>query len=207
MVHVSPLMADFAKVYKMDEFYQILKIICEKRRSQRDFSNKTVSLEDVEKIKEIATTAPYTSGRKNWEIRVVHDRKTIQRMADVVKNKANKLREQLKEDFVEEYQSYADYFSIFENAPVLFIPLFRLSVGLSYLLKNPDDSIIQWERDSYVKSIAGVALLVVLAAESLGLGSCYMTGPLLAEQEIKECLNIQKDKYIGAIIPVGYVKI
>lgn len=200
-------MADFTKVCKMDELYQILKIICEKRKSQRYFSDKTVSLDDMEKIKAIAATAPYTSGRKNWEIRVVYDRETIQKMADIVKNKANEFRKQLKEDFAEEYQSYADYFTIFETAPVLFIPLFRLSIGLSYLLKNPDDSIIQWERDSYVKSIAGVALLVVLAAESLGLGSCYMTGPLLAEQEIKECLNIQKDKYIGAIIPVGYVKI
>lgn len=199
-------MADFVKVCKMGELYQILKIVCEKRKSQRDFSDKTVSLDDIEKIKAIAVTAPYTSGRKNWEIRVVHDRETIQKMADIVKYKANKLREQLKEDFAEEYQSYADYFTMFETAPVLFIPLFRLSVGLSYLLKNPDDSVIQWERDSYVKSIAGVALLVVLAAESLGLGSCYMTGPLLAEPEIKECLNIQKDKYIGAIVPVGYAK-
>lgn len=188
----------------MDELYRSLKIVCEKRKSLRDFANRAVSLEDIEKIKDIAVTAPYTSGRKNWEIMVVNDRATIQKMADIVKVNSDELRRQLKEDFSDEYQSYADYFVIFEKAPVLFIPLFRLGVGLPYMLKNPDDSIRQWERDSYVKSIAGVALLVVLAAESLGLGSCYMTGPLFAEQDIKKFLNIQDDKHIGAIVPVGY---
>jgi nitroreductase len=137
---------------------------------------------------------------------VVNDSIIIQKMADIVKIKSDELRKQLKEDFTEEYQNYADYFVIFKNAPVLFIPLFRLGVGLPYLLKNPDDSIIQWERDSYVKSIASVGLLVVLAAESLGLGSCYMTGPLLAERDIKKLLNIHDDKNIGAIIPIGYAK-
>ncbi|OQW95713.1 MAG: hypothetical protein BWK79_01415 [Beggiatoa sp. IS2] len=190
----------------MDELYHSLKIICEKRKSLRNFANKSVSLEDIEKIKKVSETAPYTSGRKNWEIMIVNDSAIIQKMADIVKNKSNELKQQLKEDFSEEYESYANYFVIFENAPVLFIPLFRLGMGLPYLLKNPDDSIIRWERDSYVKSIAGVALLVVLAAESLGLGSCYMTGPLFAEQDIKKFLNIQIDKYIGAIIPVGYAK-
>ncbi|OQW93737.1 MAG: hypothetical protein BWK79_09550 [Beggiatoa sp. IS2] len=185
----------------MDELYRSLKIVCEKRKSLRDFANKSVSLEDIEKIKGIATTAPYTSGRKNWEIVVINDSVTINKMADIVKNKSNELKKQLKEDFSKEYESYADYFVIFENAPVLFIPLFRLGMGLPYLLKNPDDSIIRWER-----SIAGVGLLVVLAAESLGLGSCYMTGPLFAERDIKKFLNIQTDKYIGAIIPVGYAK-
>jgi nitroreductase len=190
----------------MDELYHSLKVVCEKRKSLRDFANRTVSSEDIEKIKEIAMTAPYTSGRKNWDIMVVNDAVTIQKMADIVKLKSNELRKQLKEDFSEEYQNYADYFVIFEKAPVLFVPLFRLGMGLPYMLKNPDDSIRQWERDSYVKSIAGVALLVVLAAESLGLGSCYMTGPLFAEHDFKKFLNIHDDKYIGAIIPVGYAK-
>lgn len=190
----------------MDELYRSLKIVCEKRKSLRDFANTAVSVEDIEKIREIAITAPYTSGRKNWEILIVNDTMTIRKMADIVKAQADELRKQLKENFSEEFQSYADYFIIFEKAPVLFIPLFRLGMGLPYMLKNPDENINQWERDSYVKSIAGVALLVVLAAESLGLGSCYMTGPLFAEQELKKLLNIQDDKHIGAIVPVGYAK-
>ena len=49
-------------------------------------------------------------------------------------------------------------------------------------------------------------MLVLLAAESLGLGSCYMTGPLIAEKQIKEFLGIQENKVIGALLPIGFPK-
>ena len=63
-----------------------------------------------------------------------------------------------------------------------------------------------WEKDNFVKSISCVAMLVLLAAESLGLGSCYMTGPLIAEKQIKEFLGIQENKVIGALLPIGFPK-
>ena len=47
-------------------------------------------------------------------------------------------------------------------------------------------------------------MLVLLAAEALGLGACYMTGGLLAEHEILELITNKKDRKIGAIIPIGY---
>ncbi len=64
----------------------------------------------------------------------------------------------------------------------------------------------QWERDNFTKSISCVVMLVLLAAESLGLGACYMTGPLIAEKEIGKIINIKKGRNIGAIIPLGYPK-
>jgi nitroreductase len=74
------------------------------------------------------------------------------------------------------------------------------------MVEDSDEQILQWERDTYVKSISCVAMLILLAAESLGLGGCYMTGPLLAEKHIKATLHIKQGRDIGAIIPVGYPK-
>lgn len=102
------------------------------------------------------------------------------------------------------FQTYALSFSAFATAPLLVIPLYKAFPTLSYMLNETSDDILQWERDNYVKSIACVAMLVLLAAESLGLGACFMTGPLLAENNLKIALGLRKNQYIGAIIPIGY---
>jgi nitroreductase len=46
-------------------------------------------------------------------------------------------------------------------------------------------------------------MLILLAAQSQGLGSCYMTGPLMAQPDLADVLQLPKDRQIGALIPVG----
>ena len=186
--------------------YQALKSICEKRKSVRLFSDKPVSKDSIEKIKNIAYTSPYTSGKKNWEIIVVENKESIRTIAQIVKKHSDEIEKKIREDFREGYGEYAKSFTVFETAPVLFILTFRVPYALSLMFDEEDEFISEWERDNYVKSISCVAMHVILAAESLGLGSCYMTGPLIAEEQIIEFLVIDKGKRIGAIIPVGFPK-
>jgi nitroreductase len=47
-------------------------------------------------------------------------------------------------------------------------------------------------------------MLILLAAESLGLAACYMTGPLLAQTEIAHLLNVKRGRDVAAVIPVGF---
>jgi nitroreductase len=47
-------------------------------------------------------------------------------------------------------------------------------------------------------------MLILLAAESLGLGACYMTGPLIAGEELAQITGLSAGQEIGAIIPIGY---
>lgn len=190
----------------MKDLYDALKHLCEQRKSLREFADRPVSAETIEKIRQIAYTSPYASGRKNWDILVIREQTDIQAIADAVRERSEVLKNRLREDLRAEYAAYAAHFCVFETAPLLFIPTFRVSPGLSYLLKDSDATILQWERDTYVKSISCVALLVLLAAESLGLGGCYMTGPLVAEQQIRELIPLKKGREIGAIIPLGYPK-
>ena len=188
----------------MTSSYESLKKICEHRKSVRKFKGKDVAAEDIEKIKTIAYTSPYASNRKNWELVTITDKKQIQKIAGLVRKRISGLRTKVREDFRENFSQYAAHFMTFENAPVLIIPTFRISTGLSAMLPHPEESIFLWERDNYVKSISCVTMLVLLAAESLGLAGCYMTGPLLAEKEIEAIINMKKGRSIGAIIPIGY---
>ncbi|UCE21744.1 MAG: nitroreductase family protein [Candidatus Aminicenantes bacterium] len=188
----------------MTSLYESLKTICERRKSVRKFTGKDVAVEDIEKIKNIAYTSPYASNRKNWELVTITDKKQIQKIADLVRKKIAGLKTKVREDFQKDFSQYAAHFMTFEKAPVLIIPTFRISTALSTMLPHPEERVSLWERDNYVKSISCVAMLVLLAAESLGLVGCYMTGPLLAEKEIGELIQIKRGRNIGAIIPIGY---
>lgn len=186
--------------------YQILQMICEKRKSVRLYSNKPVPKDFVEKIQQTAFTSPYTAGKKNWKIIIVDDQQTIKGIAKLTKEHSDKMMNKIREDFRDGYREYAKNFTVFETAPLLFVLTYRAPYVLSLMMDEADEFISTWERDNYVKSISCVAMLILLAAESLGLGSCYMTGPLVAEKQIIEFLEIKNENNIGAIIPIGYPK-
>jgi len=174
--------------------YQALKSICENRKSVRSFSDEPVPEDAIEKIKQIACTSPYASGKKNWEIMVVENKESIQTIAQIVKKHSDEIGKKIRADFRDGYTEYANNFTAFKTAPLLFILTFRVPYALSLMVDDVQEFISEWERDNYVKSISCVAMLVLLAAESLGLGSCYMTGPLIAEERIIEYLGIKNGK-------------
>ncbi|MET0064699.1 MAG: nitroreductase family protein [Candidatus Thiodiazotropha endolucinida] len=184
--------------------YEVLEAICMARRARRDFSPKPIDAEMIEKILRVAKTSPYASGRKNWEIQVVTDSGSIAKMAEMVEAKVNDLRARIRADFAEEFLTYAENFMSFARAPALFVPTFRVGRTLSPIVEGADQVLLEWERDNYVKSIACVGMLILLAAESLGLAACYMTGPLLAETELTRLLKVKRGRSIAAVIPVGY---
>jgi nitroreductase len=185
-----------------DILYEQLKTVCQNRCSTRRFSERQVPASYIAKILEIAQTAPFASGRKNWEILVVTDRKQILAAASAIDERAQALGKLVRRDFQDNWQSYAQSFSFFTDAPVLLLPVFRISPALSALAHDP--SLAEWERDNFTKSISCAAMLILLAAESLGLGACYMTGPLLAEKELAKIFKVRPGRQLGAVIPIGY---
>lgn len=188
----------------MNDAYTSLQALCAARRSVRSFDAQPVSAEQIEAIRAIARSAPYASGKKNWELRVVNEHAVIEDLAAIVRRRSAELGELVRDDYRPLFSDYAGHFASFAAAPVLFVPVYRVQPALSLMLPAADSGIVAWERENYVKSIAGVALLVQLAAQSLGLGACIMTGPLLAEAELAARLHLQGSQQIGALVPVGY---
>jgi nitroreductase len=186
------------------ENYDSLLRICESRSSTRTFDARPVPAELIEKILTIARTSPYASAKKNWDITVVTDRDKLARMKQAVENRVSALRKIIRPDMEEQFAAYARNFTFFASAPAVFVPNFRVSPALSLMIPGPDPLIAQWERDNFIKSISCVAMLILLAAESVRLGGCYVTGALVAEQELAALINIAPGRSIGALIPVGY---
>jgi nitroreductase len=185
--------------------YEIFKDISLRRKSTRKFSDKVVSDEDITKIIDIAKSSPYASGQKNWDIQIIKDRETIKNIADCVKQKVLEMESTIREDFRDPFLSYTKNFTFFEQAPAVFVLTFRISPIITHMVgKNITKDMAEWERDNYTKSISCVAMLTLLAAESLGLGACYMTGPIIAQDKIIPLIKAKPGREIGAIIPIGY---
>ena len=122
-----------------------------------------------------------------------------------IQEKVRATAESMERESADLFVKYSQNFMFFREAPLLIIPYFKVTpVMRSLLRESVTESLLQWERDNSVKSISCVSMLILLAAESLGLGACYMTGPLIAEREISEILNIPPGREVGAIIPIGY---
>ncbi len=186
------------------DLYDSLHAICSRRRSVRAFADRPLSADAIGRIREIALTSPYASGKKNWELKVVTDRAEIGALAEIVRTACREVEGRVREDFRESFRSYAENFSAFASAPALFVPVFRVQPSLSIMTAADIESIGRWERDNVVKSISCVAMLVLLAAESLDLKACYMTGPLVAERRLAARLGVRNGWEIGAVIPVGH---
>jgi nitroreductase len=184
--------------------YEMLAAICKARRARRDFAPAPLEEALIEKILQVAHTSPYASGRKNWEIQVVTDKDLIAQIARSVEAKVKDIRSRISADFAEDFAAYAENFMGFARAPALFVPTFRVARTLTPMVAGADQSLLEWERDNYVKSISCVGMLILLAAESLGLAACYMTGPLLAESEIAHLIKVKRGRNVAAVIPIGY---
>ncbi|MCP4150549.1 MAG: nitroreductase family protein [bacterium] len=184
--------------------YESLKFICERRKSCRDFQDKPVSKDIIKKILHLADMAPFASEKKNWRVQTIRDKSLIEKIADAVDIAANKIKDNIKEDYKFGYSKYAESFLTFRSAPILFIPTFRVEKSLSSMLNNDIPFIDAWEKDNYTKSISCVSILIIMAAESLGLASSFMTGPLIAEKTIMNLIDIRPGRHIGSIIPIGY---
>jgi len=184
--------------------FEALYQICSARNSCRRFSSELIPEEQIENILKLGYTAPFASGRKNWEILVVRDQETIARMVQTVSENVDRLSGQMNEDVAAVFRQYARNFYFFREAPVLFVPVYRTVPTFKALARDHFTPDLQlWERDNLVKSVSCVAMLILLAAQSQGLGSCYMTGPLMAQPDLADVLQLPKDRQIGALIPVG----
>ncbi len=184
--------------------YENLQAIAEQRKSTRSFSDKEVNDELITKIITTAKTSPFASGRRSWDIVAITDKKVIAEMVEAVDAKAEEIASDVRDDVKDHFLKYAENFTIFKSAPALLVISFRVTPAMRAVTGLEEISGINMDRDAAVKSVSCVAMLAILAAESLGIDTCYMTGPLIAEKELRKIVGVKPGREIGAIIPIGY---
>ena len=150
------------------------------RRSIRKYLDKPVEHEKLEVIVKCGINAPSGMNRQPWVVRVVEDQKLIADVTEVYKQ-AN--AEQVKRD--------KDFKNMFRNAPNLICVCTPANGG------GELDAGLLGEN-------------IMLAAQSMGLGTCCLGGPvrfLLSNEKCKfflDRLDIPADYKLNYIIAIGY---
>jgi nitroreductase len=173
------------------------------RRSIRKFKAKPVPKEDILKIIKAASSAPSGSNQQNWYFIVVSDKKTKEGMRCAVEKSIEELLAKVgSKKAKDEISSYSRYFNFFADAPCVICAV-----------EKPYDSLIgrllvkydrpQGQSTSGIQGVAAAIENLLLAAHALGYGTCWMTGPLLAKNQLEKILKIVPPNNLTALIPIG----
>lgn len=166
------------------EFFDLVK----KRRSVRKYKSQPVDKEDILKILDAANWAPSAMNWQPWEFIVVSG-ELLKSMGNSFKAVMEKIMQESEEKaFNDEFIKFAAHYG---GAPVVIIVLTKASEKPNVVKANLESASAAMEN-------------LVLAATNLGMGTCWMTGPLHDENSLRDILDISPDKEIVAVTPLGY---
>lgn len=193
----------------MDKSPAALESLLRGRRSVRRFLPQKPPRAMIERILEAATAAPSASNKQPWRFLVVSDRARIERLASRVREAVERVARHVEPAYEASFRAYGDYFTRFEAAPLVIVPLYRSLTVLSNMagsgLEERDRrSIALMEENSGLIGASMAAQNLLLMAHALGLGASGMTGPLLALDAVRESLEVPESWQVLALIPVGY---
>ncbi|WP_321419590.1 nitroreductase family protein [uncultured Methanomethylovorans sp.] len=160
------------------------------RRSVRDYANKPVSNDVVESIIDAGIHAPTGLGMQPWRFVVIKDKAIMKQMSNHCKPRLLKQLEGINIDAAMQFKKMlkTEEFDIFYNAPVLIIVLGYKNVPT-----------VDFDCSMCAQNM-------MLAAHSMGLGSCWIGTACLVQDnpEMLNKLKIPADFKVVAPIIFGY---
>jgi nitroreductase len=176
--------------YKADGGFLMdcIKTIARRRRSCRNFTAEPLSKEQITELIQDAVWVPNGSNNQPWRFVVITDKEKLKKYSDIAKRM---WLENL--DQAPHMQPYANTFrdpnsNIFYNAPSLIV-----------IYGNSD---FYW----YVHDCSMVALNLMLLAEEMGLGSCWIgeAHNVFADSAVKKELEIPEKYQLVAPLILGH---
>ncbi len=172
----------------------------EGRRSIREYNPNEVSDTVLNRVLEAATWAPSAHNAQPWRFVVVRGTDTKLKVARAM---ADQWRKDLAKDRVSEKDS-GNLVNVsidrFSRAPVIIVPCLTMKEMHLY-----DDS--RRRKVEYMMGVQSVAAAIenmLLAAHTLGLGSCWFCAPLFCPSTVKSVLGTPSDYQPQALITLGY---
>lgn len=176
----------------VDKSKVILEIIKE-RKTIRRYKDKPIPEKIIRKIIEAGRWGPSIHGIQPWKFVVIENKKLIKKITDRLIKKSKKIGAGA---------NILLHFSadIIRNSPIL-IAIYNTKAFMQ-LAKRYRESYIKLAKVAEISAISAAIQNMVLVAESLGLGSCWLNTPLFCRKEINKLLNESNE--LAAILTLGY---
>lgn len=181
-----------------------------KRHSVRKFKNEDVPMDDIEEIIKAAEYAPSGKNLQNWHFVIIKKNSVKEGIAQIIENKnaeiaANAKDEMEKETFIKMLR----FQTFIKNVPVLILVYAGPYPITGYEILNSmgasRDVLDDLLRPSPgVQNIGAAMENLMLAAASMGYGTCWMTSPNYAGKEISKYIGFEREGYyLAAMTPLG----
>lgn len=188
------------------EFKQVVA----ERTSVRQFSEQPVAEDQIREIVRIAGLAPSVNNSQPWKFVAVTDSSLLKQMADAVHGR---LEEILKEDEPGKpgVKTKVDFFSTFFVAAPCVIAVLRepyVAVVDQILdeTRLSHEQINQLRGQPDVLSLGAAIQNLLLACTDQGLASCWLSGPLVARDQLEKLLDVQEPWSLAAMVAVGQAR-
>lgn len=193
------------------------------RRSVRRFLADAVTREQMEKLAEAAVLAPSAGNRQAFRLVFVTALEMRTKLAEAVRREVDRLREIAGKEFGSAAETYLQNFTHFAEAPLVIAAIHRKGEGLlgalqaraqSSAARQAGEQVVVPNRSAdanaaargdsdALASVSAAIMNLLLCAHALGLGACWMTGPLVAASELESILEVPAGWKLSALIPVG----
>lgn len=174
------------------------------RRSVRKFLADPVPDDHLERMIDAAAWAPSGSNSQNWHFVAVRSPEIRGKMAAAVAAKVEAHAGRITSARAgREYRSYSNYYLFFAEAPLVIAVVKKPYVSLTLRIMERYDLGTAARSTADIQGPSAAIENLLLMAHTLGYGTCWMTGPLIARQELEELLDIRQPDSLMALIPVG----
>jgi nitroreductase len=182
------------------------KKVVESRGSVRQFTGDAVPAEDLREMVRLAGLAPSVNNAQPWKFVVVTNHGMLEKMAAAIHAR---LESMLPDDpSGKNAKSKVEWFStFFVDAPAV-IAVLRCpyEAVVDQVLPGADlthDDINQMRGCPDLQSIGAAIENLLLAATDLGYGACWLSGPLVAREELESLLGVSEPWSLAAMVAVG----
>lgn len=181
-----------------------------KRKSVRKFKAESIPKEDILKLLDAATYAPSPKHQQNWHFVVLQNRDVIRKMAEIVSESHEHIASIARtEKEQRQFMNILPYYINFKDAPVTIL----VYASKYYMIEeeilranNASEEVLEeiLSPQSGAQGIGAAVENFLLAAASMGYGTCYLTGPAHAKGKIEELIGFEKDGFtLMAMISLG----
>lgn len=170
------------------------------RRSIRQYLDKPVARELVEKTLDAARWAPSAHNRQPWRFAIIEAAETKHALASAM---GQQLRADLERDGVAKElidQDAARSYDRITHAPSVIVVCVTMRDMDSYSDARRNHA----EYLMATQSVAMAAQNLLLAAHALGLGACWMCAPLFVPEIVRDVLQLDAAWEPQALITLGY---
>ncbi len=177
------------------------------RSSTRSFNPLEISEKVLNNILKCAQWAPSGLNQQPWHFIIIRKKETIGDFVSVVDNCFDDFRASFTQEasVLKKLDNYRKYLSV-ASASVLICVLGRpYKSYLADVIKASSSCLKRSQKnvDPGQLSIGAAIQNILVSAESFGLGSCWMTGPLIFQKDLERFLRVKHPWNLVSLIPIG----